>query len=446
MNIVDVVKWEVNTNELIHKFESDSLRLGSQLIVYPSQTALFVKGGVIADEFQSGTYTIKSENIPILGKLINIPFNSESPFKAEVWFVNQVSKLDLAWGTPQPIQIEDPKYNIIVPIRAHGQYGIRVSQPRLFLESLIGNMHTFGQEHIEHYFKGKIITNLNTILTQQIIEKKVSVLDINTQLVSLSEECNNILNVQLQKYGISITDFSIMSITVPQDDESVIRLKNAKDVAARLSITGRDVYQMERSFDILEKAAGNHYFDIDISIRDRFTQDYVNNIASVAFLVYSLGNIIDENWGTKEQFNFVALWDAGIGYQNKYFRLLLDPTPTIKYMETYANKIKAYNPEYKLPELKKTSSGGGCYIATSVYGSYDCPEVWTLRRYRDYTLAEKWYGRTFIKIYYAISPTLVNLFGKTRLFKKICKGRLDKFVKKLQSNGVSSNPYNDRNW
>lgn len=83
-------------------------------------------------------------------------------------------------------------------------------------------MHTFGQEHIEHYFKGKIITNLNTILTQQIIEKKVSVLDINTQLVSLSEECNNILNVQLQKYGISITDFSIMSITVPQDDESVI--------------------------------------------------------------------------------------------------------------------------------------------------------------------------------------------------------------------------------
>lgn len=257
MNIVDVVKWEVNTNELIHKFESDSLRLGSQLIVYPSQTALFVKGGVIADEFLSGTYTIKSENIPILGKLINIPFNSESPFKAEVWFVNQVSKLDLAWGTPQPIQIEDPKYNIIVPIRAHGQYGIRVSQPRLFLESLIGNMHTFGQEHIEHYFKGKIITNLNTILTQQIIQKKVSVLDINTQLVSLSEECNNILNVQLQKYGISITDFSIMSITVPQDDESVIRLKNAKDVAARLSITGRDVYQMERSFDILEKAAEN---------------------------------------------------------------------------------------------------------------------------------------------------------------------------------------------
>lgn len=257
MNIVDVISWEINTEELVHKFESDSLRLGSQLIVHPSQTAFFVKGGEICDEFTSGTYTIKTSNIPILDKIINLPFGNETPFQAEVWFVNQVSKLDLAWGTPQPIQIEDPKYNIIVPVRAHGQYGIRISNPRQFLETLIGNMRSFNSEQIEQYFKGRIITYLNSILAQQIIEKKTSVLDINTQLVSLSEECNDMLNVQLQKYGVSITDFSIMSITVPQDDESVVRLKAAKDLAARLSITGRDVYQMERSFDVLEKAAAN---------------------------------------------------------------------------------------------------------------------------------------------------------------------------------------------
>ena len=257
MNIADVISWEINTEELVHKFESDSLRLGSQLIVHPSQTAFFVKGGEICDEFTAGTYTIKTSNIPILDKIINLPFGNETPFQAEVWFVNQVSKLDLAWGTHQPIQIEDPKYNIIVPVRAHGQYGIRISNPRQFLETLIGNMRSFNSEQIEQYFKGRIITYLNSILAQQIIEKKTSVLDINTQLVSLSEECNDILNVQLQKYGVSITDFSIMSITVPQDDESVVRLKAAKDLAARLSITGRDVYQMERSFDVLEKAASN---------------------------------------------------------------------------------------------------------------------------------------------------------------------------------------------
>ena len=99
--------------ELVHKFESDALRLGSQLIVYPSQTAFFVKGGVIADEFQSGTHTIKSENIPILGKLLNKVFNDESPFNAEVWFVNQVSILDCKWGTANNIHIENPKYKII---------------------------------------------------------------------------------------------------------------------------------------------------------------------------------------------------------------------------------------------------------------------------------------------------------------------------------------------
>ena len=257
MALIDVIKCEMVDGEFCHKFPSNDLSIGSQLVVYPAQTAFFVKGGEICDEFTSGTYTIKTSNIPILDKIINLPFGNETPFQAEVWFVNQVSKLDLAWGTPQPIQIEDPKYNIIVPVRAHGQYGIRISNPRQFLETLIGNMRSFNSEQIEQYFKGRIITYLNSILAQQIIEKKTSVLDINTQLVSLSEECNDMLNVQLQKYGVSITDFSIMSITVPQDDESVVRLKAAKDLAARLSITGRDVYQMERSFDVLEKAASN---------------------------------------------------------------------------------------------------------------------------------------------------------------------------------------------
>lgn len=243
--------------EFCHKFPSDDLRIGSQLVVYPAQTAFFVKGGAICDEFTSGTYTIKTENIPVLNKLINIPFGGDSPFKADVWFINQISKLDLAWGTPQPIQIEDPKYHIIVPVRAHGQYGIKIGNPRLFLETLIGNLQTFSSEKVEQYFKGRIITSLNTLLAKQIIENNKSVLDINTDLLALSDVCSSVLNQQFQKYGIDITEFSIMSITIPQEDESVKRLKEAKDLAARLNITGKDVYQMQRSFDVLEKAAGN---------------------------------------------------------------------------------------------------------------------------------------------------------------------------------------------
>ena len=92
------------------------------------------------------------------------------------------------------------------------------------------------------------------------------------------------------------------------------------------------------------------------------------------------------------------------------------------------------------------TNSGGCYVATAVYGSYDCPEVWTLRRYRDYTLAETWYGRAFIKAYYAISPTLVKWFGHTKWFKTMWRGKLDRMVSNLKKQGVESSPYQDRNW
>lgn len=95
---------------------------------------------------------------------------------------------------------------------------------------------------------------------------------------------------------------------------------------------------------------------------------------------------------------------------------------------------------------QKTEQEQGCYVATAVYGSYDCPEVWTLRRFRDFTLAETWYGRTFIRSYYAISPTLVKLFGQSTWFKKLWKDPLDSLVSKLQSEGYENTPYNDCNW
>ena len=81
-----------------------------------------------------------------------------------------------------------------------------------------------------------------------------------------------------------------------------------------------------------------------------------------------------------------------------------------------------------------------------LYGSYDCPQVWTLRRYRDNKLSKTWYGRLFIQIYYKTSPIIVKLFGKTKWFNKIVKPRLDKYVKRLNNEGYESSPYNDINW
>lgn len=109
------------------------------------------------------------------------------------------------------------------------------------------------------------------------------------------------------------------------------------------------------------------------------------------------------------------------------------------------NKIKEIDPSYVIPERPQQTSNG-CYVATAVYGSYDCPQVWTLRRFRDYTLAETWYGRAFIRTYYAISPTLVKWFGHTEWFKNMWKGKLDRMVANLNAEGVEDTPYEDKVW
>ena len=94
-------------------------------------------------------------------------------------------------------------------------------------------------------------------------------------------------------------------------------------------------------------------------------------------------------------------------------------------------------------EHRKRGRRKGCYVATAVYGSYDCPQVWTLRRFRDDTLAKTWYGRLFIRVYYAISPKLVNLWGDNAKFQGFWRTQLDKMVAKLQRKGYASSPYDD---
>ena len=257
MALIDVVKREMSDNELCKKFPSNDLRMGSQLVVYPSQIAFFVKGGMIYDEFETGTYTLKASNIPLLNKVVNLPFGGNSPFQAEVWFVNLTTKLDIKWGTNASIQLEDPKYNIIVPVRAFGQYGVKVTEPKIFLKTLIGNMSDFSAQKVDRYFKGKMLSLLNSLIAKKVASDGISILEINTHLVEMSEYCNTEINVSFEKYGLELVDFSIVSINFPEDDPSFVKLKAAKDLAARLKIAGRDVYQMERSFDVLETAAGN---------------------------------------------------------------------------------------------------------------------------------------------------------------------------------------------
>ena len=257
MAIIDVVKYQGNDEEFISKYPKSDIRLGSQLIVNVSQVAFFVKGGQIHDHFEPGTYTLTTENIPILNRLINLPFGSQSPFQAEVYFVNLISKLDLKWGTTNPIQLEDPKYNIIVPIRAFGQYGIKIKDPRLFFESLVGNMESFSIERINEYFKGKLLSSLTTIVSKKLITDQISILEINSYLDELSIFAQEKIKETFLQFGIDIVNFYFISINIPENDPSVLKLKESKDLAAKLKILGKDLYQMDRSFNVLDKAADN---------------------------------------------------------------------------------------------------------------------------------------------------------------------------------------------
>lgn len=195
---------------------------------------------------------------------------------------------------------------------------------------------------------------------------------------------------------------------------------------------------------ILYNAATNHYSNISSQIRGNYTQEWVNNCFAAIRCAYILGNNLDLLFGFDGEANKLSVmaWKQGVAWHQALIGSLADKDGNRNEVNSYVSKIRKYDTSYAAPQESKS----GCYVATAVYGSYDCPQVWTLRRYRDYTLAETWYGRAFIRTYYAISPTLVKWFGHTEWFKKMWKGTLDRMVNNLNAEGVENTPYKDRQW
>jgi len=137
--------------------------------------------------------------------------------------------------------------------------------------------------------------------------------------------------------------------------------------------------------------------------------------------------------------------NSGFGNTQEAFR------DFVKFLELDPNHKHAQLAEDAIKDLRSgknpmtgKSTKGGCYVATCVYGSYDCPEVWTLRRFRDDKLSKLLFGKLFIRIYYSVSPKIVELFGNEKWFNQICKSIIDKFVIALRNNGVEDNPYFDK--
>jgi len=257
MALIDVVKWDGSLDQFVWKFPSENLRMGTQLVVKPGQWALFVRGGQLLDVFSEGTVSLQTNNLPLLTTLLSIPFGGNTPFQAEVWFVNKLSKLNNRFGTSAPLQLEDPKYGLIVPIRAFGQYGFRVSDPKAFLSTLTGTARVFGAEKICEYFRGRVVSALATVIGRALAEKGLSIVQIAAHLDELSQFCQERISADFAKYGLEIISFNFESINFSSTDPSYIKLKQIKEKAAELNIIGRDIYQYDKSMDVLKTAAGN---------------------------------------------------------------------------------------------------------------------------------------------------------------------------------------------
>ena len=256
MNIIDRVKWDGTANELAWKHPSQALTTLTQLIVNESQQAFVVKDGVYEGPFEAGRHTLSNNNIPLLGKLIGLPFGGQSPFSAEVWFVNQAVKLDVRWGTPDPIQLQDPKFGIMVPVRAFGQYGIQVVDAKKFLMKLVGTQTGFAAGKLAEYFRGMVNARIKTSIANAIINSAMSVLEASTRLDELSLALGEALAGDVAEFGVALSHFTIESINVPEDDSAVQQLKAALARRAEMDIVGFS-YQQDRSFDVLHTAAAN---------------------------------------------------------------------------------------------------------------------------------------------------------------------------------------------
>ena len=266
MAIIQIVQWDdnLNSNDILawryidrkNPAKSEELGNWTQLIVRENQEAILFRDGQALDLFRAGRHSLSTDNIPLLRRIINIPTGGESAFKAGVWFVNKVNLLDIKWGTPSPILLRDPEYQIPIYVRAYGQFGIRVNESRQFVLKLAGNKMSLTREDIESYFKGLILSKMGDMISTYIAHKKINIFEINAYLDDMSNEAVEKLRPDFANFGIEAINFYFGSVNIVDDDEGIKKLKAAMSERATMNVMGYN-YQQKRSFDVLESAAKN---------------------------------------------------------------------------------------------------------------------------------------------------------------------------------------------
>jgi membrane protease subunit (stomatin/prohibitin family) len=273
MAIIDVLKYDGPNNVLVWKWRSKSnqsreeeLRLGTQLVVNQSQEACFVKGGQLLDIFGPGTHTLSSNNLPILSNIIGLAFGGESPFKAEVYFINKAVSMDAKFGL-MPFNMIEPNFRVPIPITSRGSYALTVSDSRLFLNKLVGTVSDLDTITLTKYFRGVITEATKNAITKIAKEQALSPLELESIVFEVATAVKGLIFNTISDYGLELKLFNIEAIPIIDDDPRVKKIVEeyqrlmTEDTAERMRLKRRadnlDVYRIERSFDTSEKVAEN---------------------------------------------------------------------------------------------------------------------------------------------------------------------------------------------
>lgn len=218
---MEILEWlDPTGEEMIYRIPqqgSADFKLGAQLIVRDSQMAMFFKDGHACDSFTTGRHTLSTLNIPILTRLLSLPWGFESPFRAEVYFINLKTFTNLKWGTRHPVTFRDSKLGLI-RLRGHGAFTMRISQPMLFLNSIVGRQARYTTDEIQGYLRDVIIARMNDMLG----ERLDSILELPNQYDELASEFKSRVANEFDKYGLELVDFYIASITPPEEVSKLI--------------------------------------------------------------------------------------------------------------------------------------------------------------------------------------------------------------------------------
>ena len=230
---IDVIEWTDNTHDtMVYRFprHNHEIKYGAKLTVRESQMAIFVNEGIIADVLGPGIYELETKNLPIMTSLEHWDHGFNSPFKAEVYFVNTKRFTDLKWGTKNPIMVRDPGFSM-VRLRAFGTYEIRINNPKEFMNEIVGTDGHFSVDEIDDQLTNLILSKFTTVLGGS----KISVLDLASNYEKFSEFISEKISPYFGEYGLELTKILVENISLPEEVEKALDKRTSREVTGDLS-------------------------------------------------------------------------------------------------------------------------------------------------------------------------------------------------------------------